>query len=98
MLDLFENYKLATDKIFSTPNTNLKSVINSFDKITTNNLTNNYKGLKITISGRLKGISKAKKLVITQGVLRPQTINNKLDYHSRPIYTKWGTIGLKVLC
>ena len=76
MLDLFENYKLATDKIFSTPNTNLKSVINSFDKITTNNLTNNYKGLKITISGRLKGISKAKKLVITPYINRPVLTNS----------------------
>jgi hypothetical protein len=54
-------------------------------------------GVKISLAGRLKGISKAKKLVISHGVLKAQSLNLNLDYYARPIYTKWGTIGLKVI-
>lgn len=94
-----KTYKLATEKIFTTPSTNCKPkpYLNSFDTSFTNNF-NSLNGIKISLSGRLKGISKAKRLVITHGVIRPQSIDNKLDYYARPIYTKWGTIGLKVIC
>ena len=92
-----KTYKLATDKIFKTPSNFCNLNNNSADSSLTNNFTN-FNGIKITLSGRLKGISKAKKLVITRGVIRPRSINNKLDYYARPIYTKWGTIGLKVIC
>lgn len=54
------------------------------------------KGIKIVLSGRLKGVSKGTKMIITKGVIRAQSIQNQLDYYSRPIYTKWGTIGIKV--
>lgn len=93
-----KTYRLATDKIFSTPTTNFKPVLNSFDKSITTGLASGRQGIKISLSGRLKGISKAKNMVITHGVIRPQSIDNKLDYYARPIYTKWGTIGLKVIC
>lgn len=92
-----KTYRLATEKIISTMSTNYKPNINLFDSSFTNSF-NNLNGIKISLSGRLKGISKAKKMVITHGVIRPQSIDNKLDYYARPIYTKWGTIGLKVIC
>ena len=90
-------YKISTDKIFTTPTTGCKHVTNTFDYKFTKNFSA-IKGLKISLSGRLKGISKAKKLVITNGIIRPQSIDNKLTYYSRPVYTKWGTLGLKVIC
>ena len=73
-----KTYKLATEKIFTTPSTNCKPkpYLNSFDTSFTNNF-NSLNGIKISLSGRLKGISKAKKLVITHGVIRPQSIDNK---------------------
>lgn len=98
-----KTYKLATDKIFSTPTTpsiaggSIATNNKGFDSSFTNSF-HSCNGIKITLSGRLKGISKAKSLVITHGVIKPQSIDNKLDYYARPIYTKWGTIGLKVIC
>ena len=91
-------YSLDTQKIFSTPSTECLTNTNNFEEPFANNFPVTGNGLRITVSGRLKGISKAKKLVITHGVIRSQSINHKLDYYSRPIYTKWGTIGLKVIC
>jgi hypothetical protein len=81
-----KTYRLATDKIFSTPTplSQGSPVLNSFDK----SITTPPKGIKISLSGRLKGISKAKNMVITHGVIRPQSIDNRLDYYARPIYTK----------
>jgi hypothetical protein len=86
-----------SDKLITTPLIN-NFDYSSFDLTFTNSFSKPNSGLKISLSGRLKGISKAKSLVISQGVIKKQTISNPVDYYSRPIYTKWGTIGLKVLC
>lgn len=92
-----KTYTLSKNKLFSTPVVKLDHNVTNFDKEFTNNFSS-IKGIKITLSGRLKGISKAKNLVITNGVIKSQSIINKLSYYSRPVYTKWGTIGLKVIC
>lgn len=90
-------YSLPVNKIFTTPSTLCNFDSFTFDLDFSKNFLN-FKGIKISLAGRLKGISKAKSFKITQGIIKPQSINNKLDYYSRPIYTKWGTIGLKVIC
>jgi len=90
-------YSLPVNKIFTTPSTLCNLDYPDFDKSFTTNFAG-LKGIKISLSGRLKGISKAKSLYFTHGVINPQSINNKLDYYYRPIFTKWGTIGLKVIC
>ena len=92
-----KNFYLATDKIFSSPSTDYNThYFEDSLKVAPNS---GFNGIKITLSGRLKGISKAKNFVFTQGVLKPQSVENKLDYYARPIFTKWGTLGLKlVIC
>lgn len=90
-----KTYTLALNKIFNT------SIINKPISLVDLNYTkslNHKKGIKIILSGRLKGISKAKSMTITSGIIRAQSIDSKLEYYSRPIYTKWGTMGLKVFC
>lgn len=79
----FNNYNLATDKIFSTPKFSYAE-------------SDNTKGICIVMGGRLKGISKAKKFKTSFFAVQTQKINNNIDYYKRPIFTKWGTIGLKV--
>lgn len=54
-------------------------------------------GLKIQLSGRLKGVRMARKVEEHVGVgLRSQSIEWAIEEENRQIYTKWGTIGLKV--
>lgn len=54
-------------------------------------------GLKIKLSGRLKGVRMARKYEESVGVgLRTQSIEWAIEEEKRQIYTKWGTIGLKV--
>jgi len=54
-------------------------------------------GLKITLSGRLKGVRMARKYEEHVGVgLRTQSIEWAVEEEKRQIFTKWGTIGLKV--
>lgn len=64
--------------------------------------------LKICVSGRIKGVDKAKKLVVQSGVaqrasgrLKPQSLDAiglrpQLCYASKGIYTKWGVLGIKI--
>ncbi len=54
-------------------------------------------GLKIRLSGRLKGVRMARKFEEHVGVgLRTQSLAWAIDEDSRQIFTKWGTIGLFV--
>lgn len=54
-------------------------------------------GLKIKLSGRLKGVRMARKIEEHVGVgLRTQSIEWAIEEENRQIYTKWGTIGIKV--
>jgi len=80
---------LGINKIFSTPSST------KFDITTFNNFDikflsyfSSYNSLAIKLSGRLKGISKAKKIIFTSGSTSPQNLDRPLDYYSRPIYTK----------
>ena len=51
----------------------------------------------LKLSGRLNGVSKARSLSWRYGVLKPQTITSKIGFYHRPIYTKWGTLGLSII-
>lgn len=54
-------------------------------------------GIKISLSGRLKGVRMARKFEEHEGVgLRTQSIEWAIEEEKRQILTKWGTIGLKV--
>jgi hypothetical protein len=54
-------------------------------------------GLKIKLSGRLKGVRMARKIEEhIGGGLRTQSIEWAIEEENRQIFTKWGTIGIKV--
>lgn len=54
-------------------------------------------GLKIRLSGRIRGVRMARKIEEHVGVgLRTQSIEWAIEEENRQIYTKWGTIGIKV--
>ena len=90
-----KSYKYSLNKIITTPSNYNTIFYNSFDPGI--NFTP-LSGIKISLAGRLKGITKAKSLVINYGVINPQKFNKEISYYARAIYTKWGTIGLKVIC
>jgi hypothetical protein len=52
---------------------------------------------QLKLSGRLNGVSKARLMSWRTGALKPQTITSKIGYYNRQIFTKWGTLGLKLL-
>jgi hypothetical protein len=49
---------------------------------------NQPRGYLIRIGGRLKGISKAKRIIYKSGKINLQTTSAKIDYYSKPIFTK----------
>lgn len=53
-------------------------------------------GILIRLSGRLRGIEKAKSLTLKKGSIRMQSFNAKIDYARKDIITKWGIWGMKV--
>lgn len=54
-------------------------------------------GLKIDLKGRIRGAAKRKKIVITKGSIKSQTINKNIEVTKKEIYTKWGILGLRVI-
>lgn len=53
-------------------------------------------GILIRLSGRLRGIEKAKSLTLKKGSIRMQSFNSKIDYARKDIITKWGVWGMKI--
>lgn len=53
-------------------------------------------GILIRLSGRLRGIEKAKSLTLKKGSIRMQSFNAKIDYARKDIITKWGIWGMKL--
>jgi ribosomal protein S3 len=51
-------------------------------------VNNPTRGYLIRIGGRLKGISKAKRLIYKSGKINLQTTSAKIDYYAKPIFTK----------
>ncbi len=93
---------LVTCSTFSLPNLSSENNCNlSLESIGLNQRKNKVEkgenGLKIRLSGRLKGVRMARKVEEHVGVgLRTQSIEWAIEEENRQIYTKWGTIGLKV--
>ena len=54
------------------------------------------RGVKIIISGRIKGIAKARVKNFNYGPLGTSTITRSVYYSSKPLYTKWGILGFKL--
>lgn len=56
----------------------------------------NIKGIKIKLSGRLDGISRAKSIIKKYKNIPLSTLNTKIDYISYNTYTIYGIIGIKI--
>ena len=54
------------------------------------------KGLKITVKGRLNGIRRTRKNIITHKGVSPNTISSNIKQCQLPINTKWGTWNIKI--
>lgn len=54
------------------------------------------KGLRLIISGRLKGKARASSISFLYGTNTLQTIKNKISYSRRTVYTKYGAFGFKL--
>ena len=55
-----------------------------------------YTGLKIILSGRINGFSRARTRMFQQGNMPLNTFNVKIHYAYKTAYTLNGTIGIKV--
>lgn len=70
------------------------NVVNYYNII--NNRKKNKRSIYIKVSGRLSGGNKASEFFI--GNIRTKTIREgRLDYYEKPIQTKVGKIGLKII-
>jgi len=53
--------------------------------------------IKIRLSGRLRGVRMARKLVYQAGGFqKTQSLNRVIDEEAQQIFTKWGTIGIRI--
>ncbi len=58
--------------------------------------TNNYKGLLLKFSGRLKGSQRDKKMQLSHGRISTQTFKSSINFSKKQIFTKWGTLGSSI--
>lgn len=84
------NNELTEEKIQNC----IKTLTN--EKIVEKNFSINNRGIQIKLSGRLGGVNKSMRYSQSEGSFKPQSFDSKLDFYYKPIYTKWGTIGLKI--
>lgn len=57
---------------------------------------NEYNGISIELNGKLKGVARSKRYVRKIGNIKQQSFKSKTQFTKRPIFTKWGVLGLKV--
>ena len=55
-----------------------------------------YRGLKIRIKGRINGFARAKTRIFQYGIMPLNTFNIKVYYGYNTVFTKNGTLGIKV--
>lgn len=70
----------------------LKTVINNLIPLT----FSKTKGIKIALTGRFNGAPRAKKKVLTMGVVPLQSFDEKISYYNSTSFTQNGTFGVKV--
>jgi len=60
------------------------------------NLKFNILGLKLEISGKLKGKDRSSSAIIKEGRISTQTIDSNVTYAKSSVYTSLGAFGLKL--
>ena len=56
--------------------------------ITQNKFSNQFQGIQLKVSGRLRGAQRARKLLVNQGRISTQTIKSSLQSNKKQIFTK----------
>ena len=54
------------------------------------------KGIKIQVKGRINGVARSKKAVISCGTLSLQQIDSKIDFLYQQVLTVFGCFGIKI--
>ncbi len=79
---------------------NLAKLLQSNNKIalicTAKKFSNNYKGILLKFSGRLKGSQRDKKMRLSHGCVATQTFRSSINFSKKQIFTKWGTLGSSI--
>lgn len=57
---------------------------------------NSIKGLKLVISGKLKGKPRSSSTLLLVGNISSQTLDSKIDFSKTHVYTIYGVFGLKL--
>ncbi len=107
-----QSYLLGINNIFKAPITKNLGIAQNFNnsekesqillKEILNNKISNEKfrsprsGMQVKLSGRLGGVNKKMRMAVSTGRFKPQSFSSRLDYADSDVYTKWGTLGLKV--
>ena len=68
--------------------------MDSFSEESFNRL--NHKGLEVIMKGRLKGVRRARKLVLKEGTVSKNSLRKRLDCSSFELKTKTGILNLQV--
>jgi ribosomal protein S3 len=63
---------------------------------TAKKFSNNYKGILLKFSGRLKGSQRDKKMRLSHGCVATQTFRSSINFSKKQIFTKWGTLGSSI--
>ena len=71
-----------------------KSKVSSFSPESFNRL--NHKGLEVIMKGRLKGVRRARKLVLKEGTVSKNSLRKRLDCSNFELKTKTGILNLQV--
>lgn len=56
----------------------------------------NHKGLEVIMKGRLKGVRRARKMVLKEGTVSKNSLKKRLDCSSFDLKTKTGILNLQV--
>lgn len=68
----------------------------TFNKLYIGKSLKKERGLKIIVKGRLRGAIKKIKLEERKGSIKTQSLDYNVEAYNKPIYTKWGTLGIRI--
>lgn len=98
--DLLGNFIVASVKANKKPLTIFKTILRKKTKLhkssSLNFLHQKIQGIKYEISGRIKGVDRARTLKFLYGSVPLNTLSQKISFAKKTVYTKEGTLGVKV--
>lgn len=74
----------------------IKNKLKNMNKLKNIIKKRNVTGYKLIISGRLKGIQRAKHKLVDNGLVKMNTLNHSFQIKNHYLQTKWGKWGIKL--